>query len=141
MTVNCACFFFPLVGVTEKAAPGDWQAALVVTVVVAWLDPELFVAVSVTVNVPTDANVIGPGFCWVDVCPLPKFHAHDVGLPVDRSANVTVRGAAPDVAGVAEIAATGLPDGAVLTVIVRVVNVIPPAFDTVSLAVYVPAEE
>src|SRR5689334_13226486 len=135
VTVNGACFFLPLVGVTEKAAPGDWQAALVVTVVVAWLDPELFVAVSVTVNVPTDANVIGPGFCWVEVWPLPKSHAHDVGLPVDRSANVTVRGAAPDVAGVAEIAATGFPDGAVLTVMVRVVNVIPPAFDTVSFAV------
>ena len=114
---------------------------MVDTVAVAVLVPELFDAVSVTVNVPTDAKTIGPGFCWVEVWPLPKFHAQVSGLPVDRSANETVSGAAPDVVGVAEMAATGAPTGAEPTVIVRVVNVIPPAFPTVSLAVYVPGLE
>jgi hypothetical protein len=72
---------------------------------------------------------------------LPKSQAQLVGVPVDRSANVTVSGAAPDVAGVAEIAATGGPVTAGPTVIVRVVNVTPPAFETVSLTVYVPWAE
>ena len=111
------------------------------TVAVAVPDPELFEAVSVTVNVPTEANTIGPGFRWVEVWPLPKSHAHVSGLPVDRSAKVTVSGAAPDVVGVAEMAATGGPAGAEPTVMVRVVNVIPPAFATVSLAVNVPGLE
>src|SRR5690242_15672367 len=141
VTANAACFFLPTPGDTENAALGCWQAAFVVTVTVAALEPALLVAVSVTVNVPTDENVIGPGFCCVDVWPLPKSQAHEVGLPVDRSANDTVNGATPDVAGVAEIAATGLPAGADVTVIERVVKVVPPAFDTVSFAVYVPGEE
>ena len=72
---------------------------------------------------------------------MPKSHAQVSGLPVDRSAKVTVSGAAPDVTGVAEMAATGGPGRAEPTVIMRVVNVIPPAFETVSFAVYVPADE
>ena len=72
---------------------------------------------------------------------MPKFQAHVSGLPVERSANETVSGAAPDVVGVAEIAATGAPTGAEPTVIVRVVKSVPPAFPTVSLAVYVPGLE
>jgi hypothetical protein len=36
------------------------------------------------------------GFCVVAVWPSPKFHAHDVGDPVDVSVNETVNGAFPD---------------------------------------------
>src|SRR4051794_19563183 len=111
VTANGTCFFLPMPGETENAAFGCWHAAFVVTVMVAALEPELFVAVSVTVNVPTDANTIGPGFCSVDVWPLPKSQAHDVGVPVERSANETESGASPDVVGVAEVATTELPVG------------------------------
>jgi hypothetical protein len=46
------------------------------------------------------------GFWAVDVPPSPNDHAHDVGLPVDVSVNVTGSGAVPDV-GVAVNDATG----------------------------------
>ena len=65
-------------------------AVTVIVVEAAGLWPPAFDARSVTVYVPA-ANVCW-GFCAVDVVPSPKFHAHDVGDPVDVSVNCTFSG-------------------------------------------------
>ena len=81
------------------------------------------------------------GFCVVDVAPLPKSHAHEVGEPVEVSVKFTVRGTVPDVGAAVKEAtgAAGPPGG--LTVMVLVLDVEPAALVAVSLAVYVPAVE
>jgi hypothetical protein len=63
-------------------------AATTVTVLVVLFDPEALVAVRVTVLAPVVVNV-WLGFWAVLVPPSPKFHSHEVGLPVDVSVNAT----------------------------------------------------
>jgi hypothetical protein len=36
------------------------------------------------------------GFCWEDNCPFPKSQTHEVGVFVERSLKVTVRGEQPE---------------------------------------------
>jgi hypothetical protein len=101
--------------------------------------PEPFDAVSVTVCVPA-ANVCD-GFRSVEAPPSPKFHTHDVGLPVEVSVKDTTSGAVPD-SGDAMNDDTGADPvgGAAVTVIVRVaVDPAPAALDAVSVTVCVPA--
>jgi hypothetical protein len=64
------------------------SAATTVTVRLVLFDPEALVAVNVTVFDPAVANV-WLGFREVLVPPSPKFHCHEVGLPVDVSVNAT----------------------------------------------------
>jgi hypothetical protein len=63
-------------------------AATTVTVRVVLIDPEALVAVRVTVLAPAVVNA-WLGFWEVLVPPSPKFHCHEVGLPVDVSVNAT----------------------------------------------------
>ena len=58
------------------------------------LEPLALVAVNVTVYVPGVKYVV-EGFFKVDVEPLPKFHCHAVGLPVERSWKLMMMGAQP----------------------------------------------
>ena len=64
------------------------NAATTVTVRVAVLEPELFVAVNVTVFEPAVVKA-WLGFWAVLVPPSPKLHNHEVGLPVEVSVNAT----------------------------------------------------
>jgi len=50
------------------------------------------------------------GFCRVEVLESPKSQLHDVGLPVDRSANATGSGACP-LSGVPAKSTTGAGGG------------------------------
>src|SRR5438045_9762213 len=43
-----------------------------------------------TVYVPA-APYVCTGFCWPEMRPSPKFQPHEVGLPVELSAKLTVR--------------------------------------------------
>jgi hypothetical protein len=56
-----------------------------------------------------EAKYVTDGFCNIEVVPLPKSHFQLVGLSVDRSVNLTRRGAQP-LTGVAEKSATGCPN-------------------------------
>ena len=68
------------------------MTSTVVTVIVrpALLEPEAFPAIRVTEYEPSVVNV-WLGFCAVLVAPSPKFHCHEVGVPVDVSVNATAR--------------------------------------------------
>jgi hypothetical protein len=70
-------------------------------------EPVAFVAVNFTSYVPA-LEYVCVGFCAVEsVDPeLSKSHAHDVGVFVERSVNVTSKGALPE-SGVPEKSATG----------------------------------
>ncbi len=52
------------------------------------LEPNAFLAVRVTVNVPVVAKT-WPGFCSELVVPSPKVQDHEVGFPVEVSENCT----------------------------------------------------
>ncbi len=62
------------------------MAATTVTVLLVLFEPEVLVAVRVTVYAPAALNV-WLGFCDVLVPPSPKLHDHEVGEPVDASVN------------------------------------------------------
>jgi len=66
--------------------------------------PAAFVAVSVTVYFPA-LEYLCVGLLAVDDVPSPKFHFHEVGVPVLLSVNATVNGIFPEV-GDAENSAT-----------------------------------
>jgi hypothetical protein len=51
-------------------------------------EPDVLDTVSVTVFDPA-VEYVWLGFCSVDVVPSPKFHDHDVGVPVEVSVNCT----------------------------------------------------
>ena len=110
------------------------MTSTVVTLIVRLmlLDPELFVTVSVTVLDPAVANV-WLGFWEVLVPPSPKFHCHEVGLPVDVSVNATD---CPNVgeAGLKVKDATG----AFPTVTVRFTLLDPELFVAVRITAYAP---
>ena len=75
------------------------------------------------------------GFCTVEVDPSPKFHAHDVGDPVEVSVNDTANGAVPLV-GDAVNDAVGAVVVLPVTVIVLVDGaLLPLAFVAVRVAV------
>ena len=63
-------------------------AATTVTVRVVLFDPEALVAVRVTVFAPAVVYA-WLGFWEVLVPPSPKFHCHEVGLPIEVSVNAT----------------------------------------------------
>ena len=77
-------------------------------------EPFVFVAVRLTVYVPA-VTYVCVGFWAVDIFPSPKFHDHEVGLPVEVSVNVTKSGFDPDVGVPVNFATGGGPDS--LTVI------------------------
>ena len=64
------------------------------------------------------------GFCSEDFVPSPKVHSHEVGLPVERSVNITSTGVVPE-RGVAEKSASGMDEGGVVgTVVGMVVGIV-----------------
>ena len=65
------------------------------------------------------------GLLTVEVVPLPKFHAHDVGAPVEVSVKATANGEVPDVAEAVKLA-VGTATGGAVTVIVLVTGVLAP---------------
>jgi hypothetical protein len=71
------------------------RAETTVTVRLALWEPELLVAVRVTVKEAAVAKV-WLGFWAVLVPPSPKFHCQEVGPPVDVSVNCTACPAAGD---------------------------------------------
>jgi hypothetical protein len=83
------------------------------------------------------------GFCEEDVAPSPKLHCHEVGEPVERSVNVTLSRTAGDDGVEPNAAETGGMAGVAVTTVTRceLVDVKPPAVDTLSDTEYVPANE
>ena len=73
------------------------------------------------------------GFCWDDVFPSPKLHAHAVGLPDDVSAKNTASGAVPLVGEALKLAAGGATDTLTQPAMVLVFG--PPALLAVSATV------
>jgi hypothetical protein len=120
--------------VAVEDAPADTVPGAAVTVIVRDAvvpGPEALDDVSVTVCVPA-VNVCA-GFRSVEVPPSPKFHDHDVGLPVEASMNDTASGAVPD-SGETVNEETGVGAAATVTVLVAVVPV-PTEFDAVNVTV------
>ena len=75
----------------------------------------------------------------VEVVPLPRVHAQDVGAPVVVSAMVTDNGATPEATEVVKLA-TGTPDAGAVTVMVWETGALAPlALLAVNVTVYVPA--
>ena len=60
---------------------------------------------------------VATGFCTVEVVPLPRVHAQDVGVPVEVSVIVTDNGAIPEMAEAVKLA-TGTATGGAVTVMV-----------------------
>ena len=130
------------VSVNATDCPGAGKAGLyvkdavsappTVTVRVVLLEPEPLVAVRVTVLDPAVVNA-WLGFRDVLVPPSPKFHCHEVGLPVDVSVNATD---CPNVgeAGLKVKDATG----AFPTVTVRFTLLDPELFVAVRITAYAP---
>jgi hypothetical protein len=113
------------------------DVALTVTV---WVDdelPALFVAVSVTVNVPTALKTCIGSWTVDTGLPSPKFQLHEVGAFVEASVNATGRGTSPE-PGDRVNEATGARIGAA-TVTVNALDVLlPPAFVAVNRTLKTP---
>ena len=87
-----------------KLAVGAGAGAVTVMVLdTGALAPLALEAVKVTVYVPAVAYV-ATGFCTVEVVPLPRVHAQDVGVPVEVSVMVTDNGAIPEMAEAVKLA-------------------------------------
>ena len=61
-------------------------------------------------------SYVATGFCTVEVVPLPRVHAHEVGAPVEVSVIVTDNGAIPEAAEVVKLA-VGAGTGAVTVMV------------------------
>ena len=59
---------------------------------------------------------VATGFCAVEVVPLPRVHAHEVGAPVEVSVIVTDNGATPVATEVVKLA-VGTDAGAVTVMV------------------------
>ena len=92
--VNCTAW--PAAGEAGLKLKEAARAVATVTVRVAVLEPELFVAVKDTDFDPAVVKV-WLGFWAVDVVPSPKFHDQAVGLPTDVSVNCNACPAAGEV--------------------------------------------
>jgi hypothetical protein len=121
-----------------KLATGFVKVTVIYPAFVSVSLPPEFVAVSVTVYVPSITYVC-EGFCAADVLPSPNDQTHDVGVLVEESTNWTARGAFPD-STVEMKDATGFVETEPTTISPALVTVLlPPAFVEVSVTVYVPA--
>ena len=98
------------------------------------LAPLALLAVNVTVYVPA-ALYLTNGYWVVEVVPFPRFHAQDVGAPVEVSVRSTHMGAIPVVC-VAVKLATGAPAAGAVTVMVLDTGALaPPALLAVKVTV------
>ena len=83
---------------------------------------------------------VATGFCRVEVVPLPRVHAHEVGAPVEVSVMVTDNGATPVATEVVKAAVgTGAGDVVVTVMIWEAGALVPLALVAVNVTVYVPA--
>jgi hypothetical protein len=73
----------------------NYPAQGISTVEAKYDSPRELDAVRYTQYVP-GVTKVWIGFCSVDVAPSPKSHFQEEGSPVERSVNVTFRGAHPD---------------------------------------------
>ena len=77
---------------------------------------------------------VATGFCTVEVVPLPRFHAQDVGVPVEVSVMVTDNGAAPEATEVVKLA-VGAGAGAVTVMVLDTGALAPLALEAVKVTV------
>ena len=85
------------------------------------------------------ASYVATGFCTVEVVPLPRFHAHEVGAPVEVSVMVTDNGATPEATEVVKPAVGAGTGGAVTVMVLDTGALAPLALLAVKVTVYVPA--